>query len=69
MNPLYQQMMQNGFFQRLLQFSKQFRGDPTQQVQQLLNSGKISQQQYDQAVQTTNQLYQTASQFLKMFNV
>jgi len=57
MNPLFQQMMpQNNVMQRFMQFRQQFQGDPRQQVQQLLNSGKISQTQYDQAVQMANQL-------------
>jgi vancomycin permeability regulator SanA len=33
-----------------------FQGDPRQQVQQLLNSGKVSQSQYNNAVQMANQL-------------
>lgn len=60
MNPLFQQMRpmmpQNNVMQRFMQFRQQFQGDPRQQVQQLLNSGKISQQQYNQAVQMANQL-------------
>ena len=59
-NPLYQmmgqQMPQNGLLQRFQQFQQMFRGDPRQQVQQLLNSGKVSQAQYNQAVQMANQL-------------
>lgn len=38
------------------QFRQQFRGDPRQQVQQLLNSGKITQAQYNQAVQRAQAL-------------
>lgn len=59
MNPLYQQMGQqptNNLLQRFQQFQQMFRGDPRQQVQQLLNSGKVSQQQYNSAVQMANQL-------------
>ena len=59
MNPLYQQMMpqmpQNNVIQRFMQFKQQFKGNPQEQVQQLLNSGRISQAQYDQAVQMANQ--------------
>lgn len=40
------------------QFRKTFQGDPRQQVQQLLNSGKISQDQYNQAVQQAQALQQ-----------
>ena len=56
MNPLYQQTGQNVVMQMFLQFKQQFRGNPQEQVQQLLNSGRISQAQYDQAVQMANQL-------------
>ena len=38
------------------QFKLQFQGDPRQQVQELLNSGKMSQDQF-------NQLSNMASQF------
>ena len=41
---------------RFQQFQQTFRGDPRQQVQQLLNSGKVNQQQYNQAVQMAQQL-------------
>lgn len=56
-NPLYQQMNpMNGLLQRFQQFQQMFRGDPRQQVQQLLNSGRVSQDQYNRAVQMAQQL-------------
>lgn len=59
MNPLYQQMMpQNNVAQRFAQFKAQFNGDPRQQIQQMLNSGQITQAQYNQAVQSAYQLRQ-----------
>ena len=58
MNPLYQSMNQGNLLQRFQQFQQMFKGDARQQVQQLLNSGRISQQQYDQAVQMAQQLRQ-----------
>ena len=57
MNPLYQQT-QNPMLQRFNQFRQQFTGDPKAQVQQLLNSGKVSQEQYNRAVQMANQMRQ-----------
>ena len=42
--------------QRFQQFQRMFTGDPRQQVQQLIDSGKVSQQQYQQAVQMAQQL-------------
>lgn len=56
MNPLYSQMNNNGLLQRFMQFKQTFRGDPQAQVQQLLNSGKITQNDYNRAVQTAQQL-------------
>lgn len=38
------------------QFRNSFKGDPKQQIQQMLNSGKISQAQYNDAVQKANAL-------------
>ena len=59
-NPLYQMMANqgpmNGIMQRFQQFQQMFKGDPQQQVQQLLNSGRVSQAQYNQAVQMAQQL-------------
>lgn len=63
-NPLYNAMGNNqpNIFQQFQQFRQNFKGDPQQQVQQLLNTGKISQQQYNQAVQM-------AQQFAKTFGI
>lgn len=64
-NPIFQQMqgaaptpgnnIQN-LIQRFQQFQRMFTGDPRQQVQNLLNSGKVSQDDYNRAVQMANQL-------------
>lgn len=45
--------------QQFQQFRNSFRGDPRQQVQNLLNSGQMSQDQF-------NQLQQMAQQFQQM---
>ena len=58
-NPLFgmmQNQMPGGLMQRFQQFQQMFRGDPRQQIQQMLNSGRISQGQYNQAVQMAQQL-------------
>lgn len=61
-NPLFGmlsgQMQMNPMLQKFNQFRQMFKGDPQQQVQQMLNSGKISQTQYNQAVQMANQVAQ-----------
>lgn len=60
MNKLYEEMKpQNpyqNFMQQFEQFKKTISGNPKEQIQQLLNSGKISQQQYNAAVQQANML-------------
>ena len=57
MNPLFGMMNQNNnLLQRFQQFQQMFRGDPRQQVQQMLNSGRINQNQYNQAVQMAQQI-------------
>lgn len=56
-NPLFNQYGNNphsNMIQRFNQFKQTFHGDPKQQVQNLLNSGRVSQQQYNQAVQMAN---------------
>lgn len=56
-NPLFDMYAQNqfgnlgGLVQQFQQFRQAFQGDPRQQIQQLLNSGKVSQEQYNRAVQ------------------
>ena len=71
MNPFYNQngpAQNNPFgnnpmvnmFQQFLQFKNNFQGDPRQKVQELLNSGQMSQQQF-------NHLSQLAQQFQSFF--
>lgn len=64
MNPLYQQInntTNSNLLKQFQQFKQQFSGNPQEQVQQLLNSGRVSQAQYNRAVQIAQQL----QQFLK----
>jgi len=68
-NPIYQQMGQqfnghnvSGLMQRFQQFKQTFTGDPRAQVQQLLNSGRVTQAQFNNAVQI-------AQQFQRMLGV
>lgn len=44
-----------GMIQQFMQFRNTFKGNPQEQVQQLLNSGKVSQAQYDAAVKQAQQ--------------
>lgn len=56
-------MMQNPFvmIQQFNQFRQNFRGNPQEEVQKLINSGQMSQQQL-------NQLQNMAAQFQQMIN-
>ena len=47
---------QQNILQQFMQCRRSFSGDPRQQVQNLLNSGKVSQEQYDRAVRMAQQL-------------
>ncbi len=42
--------------QQFLQFRQNFKGDARSQIQQMLNSGRISQEQYNNAVRMAQQL-------------
>lgn len=42
--------------EKLNQFKNSFSGDPKQQVQQLLNSGRMTQNQYNQLSQMATQI-------------
>ena len=48
--------------QRFQQFQRSFSGNAGQQIQQMMNSGRVNQSQYNQAVQM-------AQQFQKMFGI
>ena len=59
-NKLYQQMNSgSGFPNNLIQdaqrLKKQFGGDPNTYIQNLLNSGRVSQAQYDAAMKRVEQ--------------
>ena len=56
MNPLYQQMGSDNIVSRFQKFRQSFSGDPQKKVQELLNSGKVSQEQYNRAVQQAQTL-------------
>lgn len=60
MNRLFQMMQSplpnNNFIQQFTNFARTFQGNPQQIVQNLMQSGKVTQAQYDQAVNIANQL-------------
>ncbi len=51
----------NAIMQQLNQLKQTFKGDPNQQIQQMLNSGRITQQQYNAAVQQAQQIMRMLS--------
>lgn len=51
--PMGQMQQMMSAFQR---FKAEFKGDPQQEVQKLLNSGQMTQQQYNQLQQMANQM-------------
>lgn len=57
MNNLYKQLnpMAN-MIEQFKQFKQNFKGDPKAQVQQMLNSGQITQEQFNKASQMANQM-------------
>ena len=62
-NPLFNMFGQSGgigsgMMAKFQQFRQMFRGDPNQQIQQMLNSGKVSQADYNKAVQMAQQFKQ-----------
>ena len=54
--PALPQNMQ-GILANFKQFRNSFKGDPRQQIQQMLNSGQVTQEQYNNAVRMANELY------------
>ena len=60
-NPMMPMNNMQSMMERFEQFKKTFQGNPQEQIQQLLNSGRVSQQQYNSA-------YQMAQQFQKMMS-
>ena len=55
-NPLFQalsgnQNTANSIVQQIMGFKNQFQGDPQQKVQELLNSGKMTQEQCNSLMQ------------------
>lgn len=67
-NPLFQQLQNsmpvNPMIKQLMDFKKTFSGNPQQMVQQMLNSGKVTQAQVNQYAKQADEIYK---QFKGMF--
>ena len=61
MNPVFNNGFANNpitdFIQRFNQFRQTCQSNPQQYIQNMLNSGQITQQDYNNAVNTANQLF------------
>ena len=51
--------------QQLMKFKNQFQGDPQQKVQELLNSGRMTQDQCNSLVQQAQTILSQFGSFLK----
>ena len=49
--------------QQFMQFKQNFKGDPKEEVQKMLQSGKISQQQLNQVQQMAGQFSESAEEY------
>ena len=68
-NPLYNQLRPqsqggNPMLQQIMNFKKTFSGNPQQMVQQMINSGRISQTQINQLAQQADEIYKQMKGFL-----
>ena len=70
-NPIYNlfnRKPQNNMLAQFQQFRNSFKGDPKQQVQELLNSGKMSQEQFTRLSQMANEMRSLLKYFCKIIN-
>lgn len=61
-NPIYNlfnRKPQNNMLAQFQQFRNSFKGDPKQQVQELLNSGKMSQEQFNRLAKMATEFQNT----------
>ena len=57
-NPIYGLLngQQNNLLTQFQQFKQSFKGDPNQTINQMLQSGKVTQEQVNRATQIANQM-------------
>lgn len=67
-NPLFNQLQSNvpmnPMLKQFLEFKRSFHGNPQQAVQDMINSGRISQSQVNQYAQQANDLYRQLEKFM-----
>ena len=70
-NPLFEALSgnknsgMNPMIQKLMEFKNQMQGDPQQKVQELLNSGRMTQDQCNSLVQQAQTILSQFGSFLK----
>lgn len=70
-NPLFEALAgnqnsgMNPMIQQLMEFKNQMQGDPQQKVQELLNSGRMTQDQCNSLVQQAQTILSQFGSFLK----
>lgn len=70
-NPLFEALAgnknsgMNPMLQQLMEFKNQMQGDPQQKVQELLNSGRMTQDQCNSLVQQAQTILSQFGSFLK----
>lgn len=70
-NPLFEALAgnqnsgMNPMIQQLMEFKNQLQGDPQQKVQELLNSGRMTQDQCNSLVQQAQTILSQFGSFLK----
>ena len=55
-NPIFSALNQNNMLQQFQEFKKTFTGDPREEVQKLLDSGKMSQEEFNRLANMANQM-------------
>lgn len=58
MNPLFAELNKGNMLSQFEQFKKSFTGDPKQEVQKLLDSGRLDQETFNRLSQMATQLQQ-----------
>ena len=61
MNSVFQQLNGNNILAQFIEFKRTFNGDPKEEVQKLLDSGRLTQEQF-------NKLSEQATQLQKFFS-
>ena len=56
------------FMNQFQQFAQSFKGNPQEQVQQMMNSGKVSQERFNWAHQQAIEAQKQMQQFQQMLN-